>query len=461
MEHSTASKAFLSFCIVCLLWHSPAIAVDDEGGPLHGPLTLEKAVTFGLKHNPVLRAAEEELRAAMQGVKSARAEFFPRLDISYQNTQWQDEPMAKIHGISGASQFQTSDRSLNYWQAEIRQPIFKGFGLSAQYEMAKEERNIADHRRVEARLNLVKAIQQTFIRTLLTEKVQGVARENVMQLEAHLRDAEAFHRQGLTPLNDVLRAEVALADAKQRERDAAKDVSMLRLELNRLLGVEETIDLNLAEWEKMPASERDSGDSFRLERLLSLAEHNRPEVFSFAASIREAEQGERLARSAAYPHLFLFGTYYREGDDFLATENDFANDHNAAVGVRMDWNWFEGGKTKAVLRQWRHRRDATIGRQQDLLNQIRVEVKNAYDELHVAENNLATSRVAIKQAEENLRITNVQYREQVVISSEVIDAQFFLARARTNYYQALYNYQLAWVDLERAVAISLSSISYE
>lgn len=408
----------VSIVYLCVLWCSPAGAADDEHlRSLSSPLTLEQAVAFGLKHNPVLRAAEEELKAAMQGIESARADFLPRFDVFYRNTQWEDEPIAKIHGIpGGASQFQTSDRSLNHWQAEVRQPLFEGFGLKALYEMAKEERNIADSRRLEARLNLVRAIQQTFIRTLLAEKVLGVAREDVMQLGAHLKDAEAFHRQGLTPLNDVLRAEVALADAKQRERDAAQDVSTLRLGLNRLLGIEGRTDSSLAEWDKMPESEQDPGDPSRLERLLSLAEHTRPEIFSLAASIREAEQGERFARSAAYPHLFLFGTYYREGDDFWGTENDFTNDHNAAVGVRMDWNWFEGGKTKALLRQWRHKRDAVIDRQEDLLKQVRIEVKNAYEELHVAGNNLATSRVAIKQAEESLRITNIQYREQVVIS---------------------------------------------
>jgi outer membrane protein TolC len=59
--------------------------------------------------------------------------------------------------------------------------------------------------------------------------------------------------------------------------------------------------------------------------------------------------------------------------------------------------------------------------------------------------------VAVKQAEENLRITTLQYQEQIVISTEVLDAEVYLTQARTNYYQALYGYQLAWADLERAV----------
>jgi len=72
----------------------------------------------------------------------------------------------------------------------------------------------------------------------------------------------------------------------------------------------------------------------------------------------------------------------------------------------------------------------------------------------VARANLATARVAVTQAEENQRITHVQYREQMAIETEVLDAQSYLVQARNNFYAALYGYQLAWVNLERAVAES-------
>jgi outer membrane protein len=449
-------RKLLAPLLFLALFHVGAAAAQEgsEGQTLPPqPLTLDQAVEYGLAHNPLLRAAEEDFRAADQGVSAARAGFLPRLDTSYNYTNWQDKPIAKVEQQGGAPpiEFQTADTHLNHWQAELRQPLFQGFGVQAQYAMAKEQRNIAGSRKTEARLNLVRNIRNAFIQILLAQRALQVAEASVAQLEAHLKDAEAFFGQGLTPRNDVLKAEVALANAKEQKTTAAKRLVILRAQLNRLLGLDEKTELDLAEWSKMPASDDKTDELTPLQELSARAERTRPELAAISASIRETEEGARFAGSTGYPHVSLFTMYYREGGNFVASENDFANDHNASVGVRMDWNLFEGGRMRAEISQWYHKRAALKQREQDLLKQIRLEVKDAYEQLQVARTNLGTARVAVKQAEENLRITTLQYQEQVVISTEVLDAEVYLTQARTNYYQALYGYQLAWADLERAV----------
>jgi len=115
----------------------------------------------------------------------------------------------------------------------------------------------------------------------------------------------------------------------------------------------------------------------------------------------------------------------------------------------VDWNLFEGGKTRAEAARARYRMDAIRKTQEDFPRQIRVQVEDAGRQLEVARANLKTAQVAVAQAEENRRITLVQYREQVIVFSEVLDAEVSLTRARTSHAEALYGYQLAWVDLER------------
>ena len=48
-------------------------------------------------------------------------------------------------------------------------------------------------------------------------------------------------------------------------------------------------------------------------------------------------------------------------------------------------------------------------------------------------------------------MTTIQYREQLVIFLEVLNAQVLLSQSRVDYYEALYGFKLAWADLERAV----------
>ena len=82
---------------------------------------------------------------------------------------------------------------------------------------------------------------------------------------------------------------------------------------------------------------------------------------------------------------------------------------------------------------------------------IRLEVKNAYEKLMVAGQNIKTAETALAQAKENFRITNLQYQQQVTTSTEVLDARTFLTQAEMNYYSALYGYMIAKATLDRAV----------
>jgi outer membrane protein len=249
--------------------------------------------------------------------------------------------------------------------------------------------------------------------------------------------------------NDVLKAEVALASARQRERTATKQLTILRSRLNQLLDVDLQHVLTLHE-EAIHMQEAPS-----LEHLYAMADDRRPEYLSIQTSIRQAGEGMIAARSRYYPRLTGFAQYYREGDDFLGSNNPFGNNDNAAVGLRVDWNWFEGGKTDAAEKEYKYRQKALEQKRADLKQQIHLQVEDAYEQLEVARENLRTAEAARKQAEENERMTTIQYREQLVIFLEVLNAQVLLSQSRVDYYDALYGFKLAWADLERAVGGSI------
>ncbi|MBM4290005.1 MAG: TolC family protein [Deltaproteobacteria bacterium] len=58
---------------------------------------------------------------------------------------------------------------------------------------------------------------------------------------------------------------------------------------------------------------------------------------------------------------------------------------------------------------------------------------------------------AVKQGEENLRLNEERYKEQVGTATEVIDAQTLLTRVRVNYTNALYDHQVQKAYMLRAI----------
>jgi outer membrane protein len=444
-------KRVLAMVAIATIFGNLTVLAADSGAtkaPPAEPVTLNGAVAYGLEHNRTLQAAGQEIQAADQGVRQAKADFLPKVDAGFSSTHLEDAPFARLDNMK----FQTSHSDLNRWETLVTQPLFTGHALTAQYRSAKLQRDQATHHRETTRLDLIRNIQRAFLQALLAEKLLQVQGDTIRRLEAHRHDAQAYYQQGLTPRNDVLKADVSLADAHQKEQSATKQVRVLRSQLNQLLGLDLPIHLELAEWDQGPDPHQPEPD---LAELYSRAEAQRPELLALQTAILQTEEGKRLAASRLYPQAALFGSYYREGKDFLATENDFTNENNAAVGVKVGWNWFDGGKTYAAIKEWRYRRRALEDRRQDAVRQIYVEVQDAHEQLRVSKTNLETARLAIEQARENDRITLIQYQQQIVLFSEVLDAQVYLTQAQVNYYQALYGCQLAWADLERAVGGAL------
>lgn len=411
------------------------------------PLSLEKAIDYGLDHNRSLKAFQEEVMAVGQQVKQARADFFPKLDTSYSFTKIKDQPFVTL-GITAMPgfppQFPSTIATVNHWELDVTQPIFTGFNLTAQLNISKMDLRIAQYRFESARLDLIRNIKYAFLQTLLGKRLLEVARDNIKALEIQQQNAEAYYQQGLTAKNDVLKANVALAEAVQKERVAAKQLITLSSQLNQLLDVD--IQTQIALQDKKVFIQPVPS----LEELYSQAERQRPELIALDTAILQAEEGIRAAQSRYYPSIFAFGQYYREGEDFLGQNNPFTNEQNASIGVQIQWNWFEGGKTAAAAKEYKYRKRSLQEQRRDLENQIEVQVEDAYEQLNVARANIHTAETALTQARENERMTTLQYQEQLVIFLEVLNARVFVLESSVNYYQALYGYQMARADLERA-----------
>src|SRR5208337_4552078 len=90
----------------------------------------------------------------------------------------------------------------------------------------------------EARLNLMRDVQIAYLQTLLGQRLVEVARDNVASLEVQKKNAEANYQEGVAARNDILKADVALSQAVQRERDTVKQLIVLRSTLNQLMGID-------------------------------------------------------------------------------------------------------------------------------------------------------------------------------------------------------------------------------
>jgi len=428
----------ISTCLTIPLFLAP-IVFAAEGG--NTSLTLNKAIEMAVADNTIIRQAIENQKAAIEEQKSARADFLPKVSAGYSYTKLKDAPYV----IMGGTQIEVGDNDQYHWDLTLSQPLFTGFALSTRYEMAKLGVDVKDAEKEQAILDVVKQVKAAYFNILLTKKFLLVADKAVNQLESHVTDAEKFYEQGMIPYNDLLRSKVALADALQNrvraEGSAEMAVSafntLLRINLNRKTDIDDLLDI--------------TPHSFELTNCIKEAIEKRPELKALRLALKNADHGVTLAQSAYYPKVNLAGSYEQNGDNPSATENDFGNTHNASVTLQANWTFFEWGKTRAEVNKYRRNKSSLVEKTKGIKDSIKLEVKNAFLDLKVAEQNIQTAKESLVQAKENWRITNLQYQQQMTTSTEVLDARTFLTRAETNYYGALYGYMISLAELERAV----------
>jgi outer membrane protein TolC len=336
----------------------------------------------------------------------------------------------------------------NYnWAVEARQPVFAGGAIRANYSINRIESDISRQDRVTTTQDILQDVTVAYFNVLKAEKIRNVALQSLDQLKAHRDLAQNFFDVGLIPKNDLLTAEVQTANGQQNLLQAENNVELAKSRFNTILHR----NVNTPVLVEDILTYRPFGQE--LIDCQKTADSNRSETKAYAMKVEQVGKQIDLARSEYYPSVTLIGNYSRFGDRPDLTGSIYQNQENWYFMAVANWTFWEWGKT-------RYRVDAGLSRKKqvsDALAMVRdgisLDVKNAYLQLKEAEKRIFVTRKAIEQAEENFRINEERYREQVANSTDVIDAQTLLSRSKSDYYNALSDYNIALSRLERAMGV--------
>jgi outer membrane protein len=397
-------------------------------------LTLQDCLDRATEHNPSLKTAAWDHRIAEEDIRQASAANYPRIDAQAGYTLQQSAQGAKLAGIS----------------AETQQADYASAGLSATYTIydfghrnARQQmtRALADSsiqsfeaRRTDVALQVVEA----YFSILETGKLLAATADEVAQVEEHGRVALALFEEGVVTRNDVLQADVRLSAAKQKLLTMKNRLENNWLQLNYLTGAQPGFRAELDESATL------SGDRADL-----LNENDaitrRHDVLALRRGVEASDLEVRESRTAFYPELYTQASLSYVQNDKALEQTIMA----AFIGIKV--NLFDGFASTATTEKAVRNRS----RNQDALRQaefqVRLEIGTANNDVKVARERISVAETAIRQSEENLRINKERYRERVGTATEVLDAQTLVTQARTDYYSALYDYQVSTARLKRAL----------
>lgn len=386
-------------------------------------LTLNDCLQLVRKQNPALLEAASSPRLATTAAEEARSAYRPHVELSAGYTQQQAPQQVVIAGTTAPTQ----DRSYYHASLGINQLLYDFGRTAGRIGAAGAARRAAGFTYASTEQDLLLQAVATYYRVLNSEALLQAARDEVSQTEAHLRTGLALYQQGVVTRNDVLQAQVALASSRQQVLAREGEENNAWLELNYLTGrPAEARGKLVAEPPPPAAPEPDIAPVDK-----------RPDLQAQAERVSRAREELRQIKGSFWPEL-----YAHLGADYV--ENSFVQEqtiYSATLGVRF--TLYDGSARDARLRQAQETLHKERQHLNDLQKRARLTEQTARNDARVAAQQINVAQTTIRQAEENLRINQDRYREQVGTATEVLDAETLLTQARTDLARSQFNYQVA------------------
>ncbi|MDY0312625.1 MAG: TolC family protein [Desulfobacterales bacterium] len=405
--------------------------------------SLEQSIVEALTNNWDLKALDEKHRQAVDIKNQARADLLPRFRTSYSYRRLDE--VSTYRSPFDDDDIATNSKENYQWRNSVTQPLFAGFALVGAYRLAELGIDQSEMQMMLGELDLALQVKEAYFNILVVDKTVDVARKEVEFLSSNVEVTRSYYEAGMVPVNDLLKAEMEMANARQNLADARNQAALTRSAFNTLLArpVNAPVDVeDILTHQAEPIAS---------EEATVLALGKRPEIHLIDIEIQRAAQQIKLARSAYYPEVSFVYDYIREGDKLDVSGSPFHDPERwqaTVVGSLTFWEW---GKTRYAVSQKESVKEELTKTRNAVADSVRLDVREALLNLSTAEENIPTTEKAVLQGEENLRVNQEGYRAQMNTVTDVLDAQALLTRARVNYFKALYGYNLARARLARAM----------
>ncbi|MCS7262374.1 MAG: TolC family protein [Aquificaceae bacterium] len=397
-------------------------------------LSLEELLKFAEEKNPALQARRHAVQSARLNLQAEGQLYYPEVFGTYRLSLQAQRQSFNLPAFS----IQSSKRSYNQLQLGLRQTLYDGGLRSSLVDISRSSLRIAQEELEEKRLEVRLAVVKAFLAVLSAGELIEVVKKQREAVRADLSQREAFFREGLVAVTDVLQARVRLAEVERDLRRAQGDYLVALADLSRLTGLEEEKLKSLLPPKVEPAVPV-------LEELLQQALKNRPLLKATEERKKAVTLRRKAELSQFYPKVFLEASYnYSDQNPLISPKGILV----LGAGVSLNFQSLAPYYRVLAIEEEKKSLSEEL---RDLRESVALGVRVAYENLHTAKDNLRVAEESLRFAEEFYRLSLEQYRNQIISGTELLQAEASLTQARKARVLAYYEFLKAYYELLRQV----------
>ncbi len=433
--------------------------LNEDRKDIQRELTLEKAVKEAISANLDLSAAQRNVAAGEQQVVAAKSQLLPQVGIGTQYSVIDDD---RALASGGANPERTWTGSATATQLLYSDKVWSNYAVEKYRQTSRVEGREA------LRLDIIQATATAYLNLLRAKAIERIQKNNLKLTRANLERARVRVSIGIAGPEEVYRWESEIANSRQAVLNAESVTLNAMNALNRLLNrpqhelfiakemelsdplvvVSDRLFFNLV---KKPKNFRVFRE-FMVQQGLEIA----PELQQFDADIAARE---RVLTSAGRDYWLPTFSVQGNVTELLADggdgERDQAltdlNDTEWSAGVFATLPLFEGGAKGAKFRQTKEELSRLKIERKAIAQRIEQKVHNAINLTRASYPGIQLSQDAADAAQGNLKLITDSYARGIKSIIDLLDAQNLVLVADQREANAVYDFLVDLMSLQRAV----------
>jgi len=410
-------------------------------------LSLADALQLALANNLSYQASAQDVSAAQARVIQAGAGRVPKLSADYSFVHTQNPAFFNFQAPGPGGKLVTkpiffSATNLNNVDATLQYALYSGGAVQAAIGQAAAGLSAAQSDYAAQRATVIRDVTNAYFQLIEAQRGTAIADQTVAVAKENLKTANDGLSAGTLAKADVLRQQVALANAQVRDIQAGAAASLANAALANLLNV--NLGSQIDPTEELAAAT----PSFALSDVLADATGHRYELGAARAAVDIAAAAVKAARSGALPFITV-----QVAD--ASSKPNFENVPQPQLSetLAVTWKLFDGGLTHGKVAEANADVEKAKINLKQLSNGIDLEVRQAYFNYTAAQAQVGANKAGQDAADESLRVSQIRFKSGVGTSLELADALLDDAQARTDYVNAQANLRIALTALQRAAGL--------
>lgn len=346
------------------------------------------------------------------------------------------------------SLFRTDTRNMFAGAIMVTQPVFMGGAIVALNKMADIGEEMAANSAENVRQSTLYSIDQAYWQVVSLRHKQKLAQGYLDLVKKLDDDVQKMIREGVATRSEGLSVSVKVNEAEMMLTKVNDGLALSRMLLCQLCGLPMDEKVTLVE-EEAPSilSQEDEAMSMDIPQGDGAI---RPELRQLQNIVDLSRQQTNILKAANLPQVALTGGYAVTNPNmYNGFEKKFSGVWNVGVMVRVPvWNW---GDVAYKVRASKGATTIASLELEEVREKIALQVNQSTFRVNEANKNLTLALASIQKADENLRVADLGFREGVISSTTVMEAQTAWLQAQSQKIDAEIDVKLSQVNLQKAL----------